>query len=139
MGLSMSDKEVLPRHRGVRAQHAGSLGRRRVAGVGKLAPAAGAGELAALASEVRHLDMWSRAAASTPSPRAPTTSRGSCSARASRRSLTVVPGSVTLGGAEDLAAFTDGVDMHQEPSPRCGWGRLRSQAVARNVAVLSLG
>ena len=31
------------------------------------------------------------------------------------RSLTVVPGSVNRWETEDLAAFTDGVDMHQEP------------------------
>ena len=54
-----------------------------------------------------------------------------------------------LGGArrgarwetEDLAAFTDGVEMFQEPyAPTVRViGRLRSQTVSRNVAVLSIG
>ena len=47
------------------------------------------------------------------------------------RSLTVVPGSVNRWETEDLAAFTDGVDMHQEPyTPTVRVvGRIRSQTV----------
>jgi len=57
------------------------------------------------------------------------------------RTLSVVPGGVHRWETEDLAAFTDGVEMHQEPyAPTVRVvGRLRAQTVSRNVAVLSLG
>ncbi len=146
MGLSMSDKEVFL---GIEVSGRSMLDRWVDAAspvLGKLAPAAVRAELAALASEVRHLDMLVAGSGLDAVPAgaddlAWLMHRSCALGLPAPRSLTVVPGSVNRWETEDLAAFTDGVDMHQEPyAPTVRVvGRLRSQAVARNVAVLSLG
>jgi hypothetical protein len=146
MGLSMADKEVFL---GVEVAGRSVLDRWVDAAspvLGKLAPAAVRAELNALASEVRHLDalvagngldgipasaddiawlMHRSCALGLPAPRA----------------LVRNPAAAQRWETEDLAAFTDGVDLYQEPyAPTVRVvGRIRSQTVARNVAVLSLG
>ena len=52
---------------------------------------------------------------------------------------TIAASTATRWDTEDLAAFTDGVDMFQEPyAPTVRVvGRIRSQTVARNVAYMS--
>ena len=146
MGLSMSDKEVFL---GIEVSGRSMLDRWVDAAspvLGKLAPAAVRAELAALTSEVRHLDMLVAGSGLDAVPAgaddlAWLMHRSCALGLPAPRSLTVVPGSVNRWETEDLAAFTDGVDMHQEPyAPTVRIvGRLRSQAVSRNVAVLSLG
>ena len=146
MGLSMSDKEVFL---GIEVSGRSMLDRWVDAAspvLGKLAPAAVRAELAALTSEVRHLDMLVAGSGLDAVPAgaddvAWLMHRSCALGLPAPRSLTVVPGSVNRWETEDLAAFTDGVDMHQEPyAPTVRVvGRLRSQAVSRNVAVLSLG
>ena len=144
MGLSMSDKEVFL---GIEVSGRSVLDRwveKAAPVLGKVAPAAARAELSALASEVGHLDelvagsgldavpaiaddvawlMHRSCSLGLPAPRATSTPSGS------------------RWDTEDLAAFTDGVDMFQDPyAPTVRVvGRLRSATVQRNVAVLSVG
>ena len=146
MGLSMSDKEVFL---GIEVSGRSMLDRWVDAAspvLGKLAPAAVRAELAALSSEVRHLDHLVAGSGLDAVPAgsddvAWLMHRSCALGLPAPRSLTVVPGSANRWETEDLAAFTDGVDMYQEPyAPTVRVvGRIRSQAVSRNVAVLSLG
>lgn len=146
MGLSMSDKEVFL---GVEVSGRSMLDRWVALAapvLGKLAPAAVRAELAAMTTEVGHVDalvagsgldavpattddiawlMNRSCALGLPPPRTP--SRGA--------------GRINRWEIEDLAAFTDGVQMHQEPyAPTVRVvGRVRSQTTSRNVAVLTVG
>jgi hypothetical protein len=147
MGLSMSDKEVFL---GVEVSGRGTLDRwmeRSAPVLGKLVPGAVEAELNALHSEVRHVDDL---VGGTGLDAVPALAddiawlmHRSCSlGLPAPRTLAVGPG----GGAsrwesEDLAAFTDGVELAQEPyAPTVRvTGRLRSQSVTRHVAVLSIG
>src|SRR4051794_2458869 len=144
MGLSMSDKEVFL---GIEVSGRSMLDRwveKAAPVLGRVAPAAVRAELSALNSEVGHLDelvggsgldavpataddvaflMHRSCALGLPAPR------------------TIATSTATRWDTEDLAAFTDGVDMYQEPyAPTVRVvGRLRSATVQRNVAVLTLG
>src|SRR4051794_21104469 len=144
MGLSMSDKEVFL---GIEVSGRSMLDRwveKAAPVLGKVAPAAARAEISALASEVGHLDelvagsgldaipataddlawlMHRSCSLGLPAPRTMTTSTAS------------------RWDTEDLAAFTDGVDVFQEPyAPTVRVvGRLRSSTVQRNVAVLTIG
>jgi hypothetical protein len=144
MGLSMSDKEVFL---GVEISGRGTLDRwveRAAPVLGKLVPGAVAAELAALESEVRHVNDL---VAGTGLDAVPALAddmawlmHRSCSlGLPAPRTLASVPGG--RWETEDLAAFTDGVELHQEPyAPTVRVvGRLRSQTVTRHVAVLSIG
>jgi hypothetical protein len=146
MGLSMSDKEVFL---GIEVSGRNTLDRwleMAAPVLGRFAPAAVRAELAALASEVAHLDAL---VAGSGLDAVPATAddlgwlmhRSCALGLPAPRTLSVVPGGVTRWDTEDLAAFTDGVDMFQEPyAPTVRVvGRLRSQTVSRNVAVLSVG
>ncbi|WP_211261369.1 ATP-binding protein [Pseudonocardia acaciae] len=144
MGLSMSDKEVFL---GVEVSGRGTLDRwveRAAPVLGKLVPGAVAAELAALRSEVRHID---ELVAGTGLDAVPAHAddiawlmhRSCALGLPAPRTLASVPGG--RWETEDLAAFTDGVELHQEPyAPTVRvTGRLRSQTVTRHVAVLSVG
>lgn len=144
MGLSMSDKEVFL---GIEVSGRSMLDRwveKAAPVLGKVAPAAVQAELAALASEVGHLD---ELVAGSGLDAVPAT--GDDVAWLMHRSCslglpaprTIVPTNSSRWEAEDLAAFTDGVDMFQEPyAPTVRVvGRLRSATVQRNVAVLTVG
>ncbi|QYN35684.1 ATP-binding protein [Pseudonocardia sp. DSM 110487] len=146
MGLSMSDKEVFL---GIEVSGRSTLDRwveRAAPVLGKVAPAAVRAEIAALSSEVAHLDAL---VAGTGLDAVPASSddiawlmhRSCALGLPAPRTLNVVPGGSHRWETEDLAAFTDGVEMHQEPyAPTVQVvGRLRAQTVSRNVAVLSLG
>lgn len=146
MGLSMSDKEVFL---GVEVSGRSVLDRWVDAAspvLGRFAPAAVRAELAALTSEVRHLDAL---VAGSGLDAVPASSddlawlmhRSCALGLPAPRTLSMVPGSVQRWETEDLAAFTEGVDLHQEPyAPTVRVvGRIQSQTVARHVAVLSLG
>ncbi|GAA5123396.1 ATP-binding protein [Pseudonocardia adelaidensis] len=146
MGLSMSDKEVFL---GIEVSGRSTLDRwveRAAPVLGKLAPAAVRAEIAALSSEVAHLDAL---VAGTGLDAVPASSddiawlmhRSCALGLPAPRTLSVVPGGAHRWETEDLAAFTDGVEMYQEPyAPTVQVvGRLRAQTVSRNVAVLSLG
>ncbi|HTF50162.1 MAG TPA: ATP-binding protein, partial [Pseudonocardia sp.] len=147
MGLSMSDKEVFL---GVEISGRGTLDRwveRAAPVLGKLVPGAVAAELAALESEVRHVNDL---VAGTGLDAVPALAddmawlmHRSCSlGLPAPRTLAVAPGGASARWeTEDLAAFTDGVELHQEPyAPTVRVvGRLRSQTVTRHVAVLSIG
>jgi len=112
--------------------------------LGKVAPAAVRAELSALASEVGHLD---ELVAGSGLDAVPAT--GDDVAWLMHRSCSLgLPAPRTISATttsrwetEDLAAFTDGVDMFQEPyAPTVRVvGRLRSATVQRNVAVLTVG
>lgn len=146
MGLSMSDKEVFL---GIEVSGRGMLDRWVEAAapvLGRIAPAAVRAELAALDSEVAHIDELVAGSGLDAVPaRADDVAwlmQRSCAlGLPAPRTLSVVPGGVTRWETEDLAGFTDGVDMHQEPyAPTVKViGRVRSQTVQRNVAVLSVG
>ncbi|MDT7577120.1 MAG: hypothetical protein QOH17_3453, partial [Pseudonocardiales bacterium] len=137
MGLSMSDKEVFL---GIEVSGRSMLDRWVDAAspvLGKLAPAAVRAELAALSSEVRHLDHLVAGSGLDAVPAgsddiAWLMHRSCALGLPAPRSLTVVPGSANRWETEDLAAFTDGVDMYQEPyAPTVRVvGRIRSQAVS---------
>jgi AAA-like domain len=148
MGLSMSDKEVFL---GVEVSGRGTLDRwleRSAPVLGRLVPGAVEAELHALHSQVRHIDDL---VAGTGLDAVPALSddiawlmHRSCSlGLPAPRTLAATFG--TTGTArwetEDLAAFTDGVELHQEPyAPTVRVvGRLRGQTVSRHVAVLSIG
>ncbi len=146
MGLSMSDKEVFL---GIEVSGRSTLDRwveRAAPVLGKVAPAAVRAEIQALSSEVAHLDAL---VAGPGLDAVPATSddiawlmhRSCALGLPAPRTLSVVPGGSHRWETEDLAAFTDGVEMHQEPyAPTVQVvGRLRAQTVTRNVAVLSLG
>jgi hypothetical protein len=147
MGLSMSDKEVFL---GIEVSGRGMLDRwveKAAPVLGKLVPGAVRAELAALASEIGHLDAL---VAGSGLDAVPATSddlawlmHRSCSlGLPAPRTLSAVPlGSGARWETEDLAAFTEGVDVVQEPyAPTVQViGRLRSQTVSRHVAVLSVG
>jgi hypothetical protein len=148
MGLSMSDKEVFL---GVEISGRSTLDRwveRAAPVLDKLVPGAVRAELEALRSEVRHVDdlvagtgldavpaladdmAWLMHRSCSLGLPAPRTLAAPTSGRPPARWET-----------EDLAAFTDGVELHQEPyAPTVRVvGRLRSQTVTRHVAVLSVG
>jgi AAA-like domain len=144
MGLSMSDKEVFL---GVEISGRGTFDRwveRAAPVLDKLVPGAARAELEALRSEVRHVDDL---VAGTGLDAVPAMAddmawlmHRSCSlGLPAPRTLASVPGG--RWETEDLAAFTDGVELHQEPyAPTVRVvGRLRSQTVTRHVAVLSVG
>ena len=144
MGLSMSDKEVFL---GIEVSGRSMLDRwveKAAPVLGKVAPAAVQAELSALASEVGHLD---ELVAGSGLDAVPAT--GDDVAWLMHRSCslglpaprTIAPTSSSRWEAEDLATFTDGVDMFQEPyAPTVRVvGRLRSATVQRNVAVLTVG
>ncbi|WP_252437185.1 ATP-binding protein [Pseudonocardia humida] len=146
MGLSMSDKEVFL---GVEVSGRNALDRwvdMAAPVLGRIAPAAVRAELAALASEVGHIDAL---VAGSGLDAVPATAddigwlmhRSCALGLPAPRTLSVAPGGVTRWDTEDLAQFTDGVEMDQEPyAPTVRVvGRIRSQTVARNVAVLSVG
>lgn len=146
MGLSMSDKEVFL---GIEVSGRNTLDRlveKAAPVLGRIAPAAVRAELAALASEVGHLDAL---VAGSGLDAVPATAddigwlmhRSCALGLPAPRALSVAPRGVTRWETEDLAAFTDGVEMHQEPyAPTVRVvGRMRSQTVSRNVAVLSVG
>jgi hypothetical protein len=144
MGLSMSDKEVFL---GIEVSGRTMLDRwveRAAPLLGRMMPSAAKAEIEALASEVRHLDdlvagpgldalpadaadvawlMYRSCALGLPAP----------------RSLAASP--VQRWETEDLAAFTDGMELFQEPyAPSVQVvGRVRNQAISRNVVVLTLG
>jgi hypothetical protein len=149
MGLSMSDKEVFL---GIEVSGRGTLDRwveRSAPLLGRLVPGAVQAELHALFSEVRHIDdlvagtgldavpaladdiawlMHRSCALGLPAPRTLSATAGGMHGPARWET-------------EDLAAFTDGVELHQEPyapTVRVS-GRLRNQMVTRHVAVLSIG
>ncbi|GAA1251161.1 ATP-binding protein [Pseudonocardia aurantiaca] len=146
MGLSMSDKEVFL---GIEVSGRSMLDRwveRAAPVLGKVAPAAVRAELAALSSEVGHLDALVSGSGLDAVPASADDiawlmHRSCALGLPAPRTLSVVPGGVGRWETEDLAAFTDGVDMHQEPyAPTVRViGRLRAQTVSRNVAVLSVG
>ncbi|MHA6797129.1 ATP-binding protein [Pseudonocardia bannensis] len=146
MGLSMSDKEVFL---GIEVSGRSVLDRwvdMAAPILGRVAPAAVRAELAALESEINHLDVL---VAGSGLDAVPATAEDiawlmhrSCGlGLPAPRTLSAVPGGTGRWETEDLAAFTDGVDMYQEPyAPTVQVvGRLRSQTVRRNVAVLSVG
>lgn len=146
MGLSMSDKEVFL---GVEVSGRGALDRWVEAAapvLRRVAPAAVRAELAALDTEIAHVDELVAGAGLDAVPASADDlawlMQRSCSlGLPAPRTLSVVPGGVTRWETEDLAGFTDGVEMHQEPyAPTVQVvGRVRSQTVRRNVAVLSVG
>ncbi|GEL19998.1 ATP-binding protein [Pseudonocardia asaccharolytica] len=146
MGLSMSDKEVFL---GVEVSGRSMLDRwADIAApvLGKIAPAAVRAELAALESEVNHLDVLVSgsgldAVPATAEDIAWLMHRSCALGLPAPRTLAAVPGGAGRWETEDLAAFTDGVEMYQEPyAPTVRVvGRLRSQIVQRDVAVLSVG
>ena len=144
MGLSMSDKEVFL---GIEVSGRSILDRwveKAAPVLGKVAPAAARAELSALNSEVGHLD---ELVAGSGLDAVPAT--GDDVAWLMHRSCSLgLPAPRTISATnnsrwetEDLAAFTDGVDMFQEPyAPTVRVvGRLRSATVQRNVAVLTVG
>lgn len=144
MGLSMSDKEVFL---GIEVSGRSMLDRwveKAAPVLGRVAPAAVRAELSALASEVGHLDELVAGSGLDAVP----ASADDVAWLMHRSCALGLPAPRTLAAAtasrwdtEDLAAFTDGVDMHQEPyaSTVNVVGRLRSATVQRNVAVLTVG
>ncbi len=144
MGLSMSDKEVFL---GVEVSGRSMLHRwaeRAAPLLGRFAPAAVHAELAALTTEVAHLDELISGSGLDAVP-----AGTDDIAWLMRRSCSLglpAPQTLSLAGGqrfetEDLAAFTDGVSLHQEPyAPTVRVvGRARSQTTSRNVAVLTVG
>jgi hypothetical protein len=146
MGLSMSDKEVFL---GVEVSGRSMLDRwveKAAPVLGKVAPAAVRAELSALESEVNHLDVLVAGAGldavpATAEDMSWLMHRSVALGLPAPRSLASVPAGVHRWEGEDLASFTDGVELHQEPyAPTVKVvGRVRSQTVQRNVAVLSVG
>ena len=146
MGLSMSDKEVFL---GVEVSGRSMLDRWvQVAApvLDKMVPRAARAEIAALASEVGHLDTLVAGAGLDAVPANADDlawlMQRSCSlGLPAPRTLATVPRGVNRWETEDIAAFTDGVEMYQDPyAPTVRVvGRLRAQTVQRNVAVLTVG
>ncbi|PVZ11137.1 ATP-binding protein [Actinomycetospora cinnamomea] len=144
MGLSMSDKEVFL---GVEVSGR-SIVDRWLEGaapiLGRLVPSAATAELAALESEIAHVEaLVSRAGLDA----VPATAEDMAWLMHRSCSLglpaprTVAPASGEHWETEDLAAFTDGVALQQEPyAPTVQvLGRFGTQPVQRHVAVLSVG
>jgi len=145
MGLSMSDKEVFL---GVEVSGRSMLHRwAELAAplLGRLAPAAVNAELAAVASEVAHLDALVDGSGLDAVPASTDDVawllRRSCALGLPAPQTLSLAGGTHRWETEDLAAFTEGVSMHQEPyAPTVTVvGRTRNQTTFRNVAVLTLG
>ena len=144
MGLSMSDKEVFL---GVEVSGRSVVDRWLEGAaplLGRLVPSAATAELAALESEIAHVEaLVSRAGLDA----VPATAEDMAWLMHRSCSLglpaprTVTPTSGDHWETEDLAAFTDGVALHQEPyAPTVQvLGRFGTQPVQRHVAVLSVG
>lgn len=144
LGLSMADKEVFL---GVEVSGRSMVDRwmeRAAPVLGKVAPAAVRAELSALASEVGHLDELVAGAGLDAVPATPDDLAWLLH-RSCGLGLPAAGIAPTSGGdhwdTEDLAAFTDGVALYQEPyAPTVRVvGRRDSTTVQRNVAVLTLG
>ncbi len=144
MGLSMSDKEVFL---GVEVSGRNLLDRwleRAAPVLGKLIPAAAHAELSALDAEIRHVDdlvtgAGLEAVPATAEDMAWLMHRSVSLGLPAPRAVCPVPGEVWE--TEDLACFTDGVELHQQPyAPTVQVvGRWGTQTVSRYVAVLSVG
>jgi hypothetical protein len=144
MGLSMSDKEVFL---GVEVSGRSVVDRwlESVAPIlGRVVPSAASAELSALESEIAHVE----ALVSRPGlDGVPATAEDMAWLMHRSCSLglpaprTVTPAAGDRWEAEDLAAFTDGVALAQEPyAPTVQvLGRFGTQPVQRQVAVLSVG
>ncbi|GAA1835153.1 ATP-binding protein [Pseudonocardia alni subsp. carboxydivorans] len=146
MGLSMADKEVFL---GIEVSGRGLIDRwveRAAPVLDRLVPSAVKAELAALETEINHLDVLVAgsgldAVPASAEDMAWLMHRSVALGLPAPRGLSSVPRGVSTWEPEDLAAFTEGVDLHQEPyAPTVQVvGRMRSQTVTRNVAVLSVG
>jgi len=146
MGLSMSDKEVFL---GIEVSGRSMLDRwveKASPVLGRVAPGTVRAELAALTSEAGHLDALVAGAGldavpATADDLAWLLHRSCSLGLPAPRTVAGVPGGVLSWDTEDLAAFTDGVEMFQEPyAPTVRVvGRLRSRTVQRDVAVLTVG
>lgn len=146
MGLSMSDKEV---YLGVEVSGRSMLDRWvEIASpvLGKIVPAAVRAELEALQSEINHLDLLMAGSGLDALPASPEDMawlmrRSVALGLPAPRSLSSVPAGVSRWDPEDMASFTEGVELVQEPyAPTLQViGRVRSQTVRRHVAVLSVG
>ncbi|GAA4808988.1 ATP-binding protein [Actinomycetospora chlora] len=144
MGLSMSDKEVFL---GVEVSGRSVVDRWLEGAaplLGRLVPSAATAELEALESEIAHVEaLVSRAGLDA----VPATAEDMAWLMHRSCSLglpaprTVAPASGDHWETEDLAAFTDGVSLQQEPyAPTVQvLGRFGTQPVQRHVAVLSVG
>ena len=113
--------------------------------LGRLAPAAVHAELAALSSEVAHLDAIVAGAGLDAVPAGTDDiawlMRRSCALGLPAPQTLSLAGGSQRWETEDLAAFTQGVSLHQEPyAPTVKVvGRTRGQHTTRNVAVLTVG
>ncbi|SHL43983.1 AAA-like domain-containing protein, partial [Pseudonocardia thermophila] len=146
MGLSMSDKEVFL---GVEVSGRSMLDRWVDAAspvLGKVAPKTVDAELAALRSEIAHIDALVAgngldAVPASPEDMAWLMHRSCALGLPAPRTMSIVPGGHGRWETEDLAAFTDGVELSQEPyAPTVRVvGRIRSQTMSRHVAVLTVG
>ncbi|MGD9531371.1 MAG: ATPase, partial [Pseudonocardia sp.] len=146
MGLSMSDKEVFL---GIEVSGRSMLDRwveKASPVLGRVAPGTVHAELAAVATEVAHLDSL---VAGAGLDAVPATSddvawlmhRSCALGLPAPRTVPGVPGGRAAWDTEDVAAFTDGVEMYQEPyAPTVRVvGKVRSKKVERDVAVLTIG
>ncbi|MGI5126478.1 ATP-binding protein [Pseudonocardia sp. CA-107938] len=146
MGLSMSDKEVFL---GIEVSGRSMLDRWVDAAspvLGKVAPKTVSAELSALRSEVAHVDSLVAGSGLDAVPASADDvawlmHRSCALGLPAPRTMSIVPGGGGRWESEDLAAFTDGVDLSQEPyaSTVRVVGRIRSQTMSRHVAVLSVG
>ncbi|MGQ0573747.1 MAG: ATP-binding protein [Pseudonocardia sp.] len=146
MGLSMSDKEVFL---GIEVSGRSMLDRwveKASPVLGRVVPGTVRAELAALSSEVGFLDALVAGAGldavpATAGDVAWLMHRSCALGLPAPRTVGGLPGGHTSWAAEDLAAFTDGVEMYQEPyAPTVRVvGKLRSKKVERDVAVLTIG
>ncbi|MCF7552062.1 ATP-binding protein [Pseudonocardia sp. WMMC193] len=146
MGLSMSDKEVFL---GVEVSGRSMIDRwveRAAPMLGRVVPAAVRAELSALESELNHLDALVAGAGLDAVPAGASDMswlmhRSVALGLPAPRSLSDVPVGVGRWESEDLATFTDGVELYQDPyAPTVKvTGRVRGQSVTRDVAVLSVG
>ena len=144
LGLSMSDKEVFV---GVEVSGRSVVDRWLGSAaplLGRLVPSAAAAEVEALRSEIAHVDALVAAPGLDGVPVTPPEMawllHRSCSlGLPAPRTVDEVAGE--SWESEDLAAFTDGVALHQEPyAPTVTVrGRSGTEPVTRNVAVLSVG
>lgn len=146
MGLSMSDKEVFL---GIEVSGRSMIDRwveRASPVLGKVAPGAVRAELSALTSEVGYLDSLVAGAGLDAMPAtaddvAWLMHRSCALGLPAPRTVAGVPGGQATWQTEDLATFTEGVEMYQEPyAPTVRVvGRLRSKKIERDVAVLTVG
>jgi len=144
MGLSMADKEVFL---GIEVSGRSVLDRWLEGAaplLERLVPSAASAELDALESEIAHVDGLVSGPGLDAVPASPEDMawlmRRSCAlGLPAPRTVDTVAGS--RWETEDLAAFTDGVALHQEPyAPTVQvTGRFGTQPVSRHVAVLSVG